>query len=155
MIEQLILDAVRKAMLEKYPEFFTSGNVHVVEYPVCSTQNGQECYQVYPAGASFSGEGGGNLWRRQSIGVRCYLKRTSDELSTYVELTRQMTERRRRVIKCLHQHYEAEIDMQEPFFIESISASRAVEDGAGGTYAYTDLTFRAMFISSLAEVQES
>ncbi len=154
MNEKPILDSVRKAMLERFPDTFKSGNVRVVAFAVASAQNGDEAYQIFPLGAAFEPVGGGDLWRRQTIGIRIWRRVVADQLSVYEQMEEEMSDRVRLVIKCLHQHYESEIGMQEPFFVESESPRRTVDSVEVGFYAYVDLTVRAQFISTAAEIEE-
>lgn len=148
MKEQAILEAAKKLLIEKYPQKFQVGCVHLVEYPVCVKSMGGFNVQIYPSGASFFAEGGGNLGRRQSVGIRIWLKVASDALGDYEEMGRQIREYARLIIKALHERYEPEIVMQEPFFAESTSPTRSVEFDEVGIFAYRDLAFRCAFISN-------
>lgn len=154
MREQLLLDSVRKAMIERRPETFTEGNVHVVAYAVSPPQVSNESYQVYPAGSSFDADGGGNLRRRMSFGVRIWNRVLGDQMSIYRQLGEQMASRAREVLIALHQHYEPEADQQEPFIAEGQSPNRTQGDG-DGTYAYCDITFRTSFASSYSDVRDA
>jgi hypothetical protein len=153
MNEYAILEAARKAMLERFPAVFAAGNVHLVAYAVSAPQVANEDFQIFPSGATFDADAGGNLRRRQTIGVRIWSRVLSDELAKYEELCRAISENARLVIKALHLHYEPELPQQEPFVLEAQSGIRAVES-EDGSYAYVELTFRTIVTHPLESILE-
>lgn len=149
-----VLNAARKALIERYPQTFKEGNVWVVAFPRESPQISNEAYQLFPSGSSFDAQDGGNLRERFSFGVRIWMRVVSDQMTLHAALLENLANRVRLVTKSLHQHYESEISQQEPMFLEGQSPVRAVESDDSGTYAYVELTFRTIVVSSYESLLE-
>lgn len=152
MNELDVLQAARKALIERYGQTFKTGNVFVVAYPRALPQVVDENYQLSPSGSGFDAEGGGNLRERFSFGLRITLRVVGDTLTIHEQLLVQINDRVQLATKALHQHYEPEIAQQEPFFLESQSPVRSIEADATGTLAYVDLTFRTMVVLTLDQI---
>lgn len=152
MNELDVLNAARKALIERWGQTFKSGNVFIVAYPRTPPQVMDEHYQLSPSGSGFDAEGGGNLRERFSFGLRISLRIVGDTLAIHEQLLKQMNDRVQLATKALHQHYEPEIAQQEPFFLESQSPVRPIESDATGTSAYVDLTFRTMVVLTIDQI---
>lgn len=125
----VILDYIAKLLREKIPQL-GKANCIVTATPMLLPQLGRRYAQVYFISESFDEDGGGNLSRVMTFGVRWYEVLKTEAFQAFIRQSREMLTTSEVILKLLHNNYDLiQVPLQEPVKGRSRGAIVRVEPG--------------------------